>query len=619
MSFNKKPQNPNSNSNSNSNWILLLLVVFMAIFAVGVYNEKMKPAALSSPGWFVNAITQTNIISNDPDLGAAKFIIDVTVGGGQNVVGTLDQADFKTKLPEITVKNPLKIQMGDIKEYITYPIRNEGQLFRYTFVYKDPVDIWGAKCDPAPKMCFPINTDRIGFGFDRVLIVDKTYGGSYGKLDSAQVGWKGNIIMSINNIPLKAGEIGSAEATGSIDFTTAAGEWVGRAAWTGSLVTGAAPPAPNLYYATYTQYYNVWHIAQGALFEGTDGYFLKYTLAEAGLREESKKVQDSLQYDPDKVYTPCKDTSCSYVVNLVLASNDRLDDFVDNNSKISYGALTASTAQSIQNPVAATETVPINQNMGNVVTELPVTITHQNFQIIVKAASLSVEINVGKPEIVNLEVPKFASGDETGVARVTIKNVGTASGRFAATFVDASGTFAPSSNVLSSAITLDAGETGTVNVYIDHGTSAIPQNKWATMRVYDVNKPSNYAERGFQISMTSPKQCQPGASRTDKGIVYLCRDDGMGESIVLTCLEGILRLDPVFTETGGYACEEVKKTDGKKDDGTVTEDGKTIKVVIKKGIFVDWYQSPLVTLFGILVLIELGLGIAKVQQMKKKR
>ncbi|NJD53946.1 MAG: hypothetical protein FIB07_13890 [Candidatus Methanoperedens sp.] len=353
--------------------------------------------------------------------------------------------------------------------------------------------------------------------------------GSYGRIDNPTIDWSGQATVSINGQAITK-TIGS-NLGGSVDFSDYNG-WVANAKWTGSLVTGQGYPSPANYIATFQPNNNFWSIS-------TFNYYDSYTQSLA----TEKAALGSVQKSP--AGGACYESTCSNIQTIINRHNAVVDTLVSRNDQIGYDAATV-----------VSEKTSGTASSGNVV----ITLADHRIGIpqitwLVKAAKLGVLIPVGKPEITNIVVNPFASGDSNGVAVVTFRNIGSATGTFSATFTDPTGTFYPTSNTQTARTTVEAGGSGMISVQIGHGSASSAISKTATMTVADVNKPSNMATRDFTISMTVPKACTPGEQRADGLIVSQCRTDGMSWQVILDC--NGKTLDYL---SGKYSCKDLDKS-----------------------------------------------------------
>ncbi|MDD5453997.1 MAG: hypothetical protein PHW62_00655 [Candidatus Ratteibacteria bacterium] len=567
---------------------LLVLVIAALLVSTGIVDiRNLKLGAITgSSGFTVNSITSPAIISNDQDLANANFLISVTVnGGGQSIVGTIGESDFQRWLPNLDVKYPLEISMGGISETLKYPIRNDGtQITRYTFTKVYRKDFWnGAQCLGSHASCIVVKdiAGYSGTGNDMVILVDEVPVGVYGSFGNPEYQWKGQMTVSINSIPITQ-TIGSAESAGSLDFKNSAGEQIVHASWAGNLLTGQAWPNQNNFIPTYSYTTPKWKVADKK-------YLTPYLSNREDVVAQLAVVQSKIDtcyknIDTNDPYCAKPRDDLLSAINVYNANEDILesqDSVITDVSSTGGGEIVKSITGGL--------------NDGTVIESTDRRIASPVLQLIVKADKLGVLIPVGKPEIVSIDVPSFSSGDNKGVAIVTVKNTGSGTGTFSATF-PATSTFSPISNVESAKLTLAPGATGTIAVYIGHGATAISKTETATMKVYDYNKPSNYATKTFTITMTVPKACTPGTTRTDSKIVYTCNQDGYGETITLDCTGKALDYN-----SGKYSCTTTANTTGKGTNSGGVPSGELIEATR-----LNWYETNSAkVLAGLIILLGL--------------
>lgn len=535
-------------------YILGIIIIAGAVLVAtgNVKLDFLKTGETYSPGgegFTVQGVSATNTLSNDADLNSANFIITAAAtGAGQSLVGRFDD-DIVQKFSNLIIKYPLQITAGAVKETLTYPIRNDGDsgsIYKYELVTENRKDYWtGAACNIGRQgyiTCQIVSEVQgvedaplIG-GNDRVIKIFKNKIGNTGSIDNPNIDFSLPITVTANGISytqtIQSRGTPENAGTSTAEFRTAAGTWLGTVQWTGSMVTGQATPQPSLYKATYTPGANRWNIASSSTYQTykqttdaalmIDGFIQKFktdgalcgTLADNIMPITLEAIQ-----------------KCNNAINAAQSSvNGQVrtaDTLINQNIEISYSASTTDTFTTTGTPMNSDGSGTITQTSTRKVTIPSLTFT-------IKANAIAVFAPVGVPEIVSITVPKFASGDANGVATVRVKNAGTATGTFQATFSESTGTFYQSGNTLGSRITLDAGQTGDILVYIGHGTTATEISQTATFRVSDVNS-GKYVEKTAVIGMTPPKACTPNTTKQDGQQVSQCKPDGTGYTLILDC------------------------------------------------------------------------------------
>lgn len=486
-----------------------------------------------SSGFTVNSISSTKIISNDLDIQNANFIVTATAnGGGQSIIGSFDSNAFKS-FSGYQTTHPLQISISGITETLQYPVRNNGAIYEYSYDFVDrPSYYTGATCTQDGRSdwvyCFQADMNSYGgFGANRYMRVFKTEVGNYGGFDNPTITWNGQITETINSIS-DTKPIGSADSQYGSSVMFSSGD---TAKWTGSLVSGTATPNQNLYTAVYSG--SKWKAASASYFNDPNTGYSTTTAA-------AKAKMDTLSSLSGQ---GCLDKDCGAIVPLLTAQIQATETLISDDRQITY---TSATGDTTHTSTGGTSNGMITESSSRV-------IGYPQFVLTIKASELGVLIPIGKPTIINIDAPTFASGDNNGVATVHFTNTGTGSGTFAASFTEPTGTF--STTGTTGMVTVSPGGLGSISIYIGHGSTAQEISKTATIKVYDYNKPSNHAEKSFTVSMTAPKACIAGTTRTDGNIAYKCKADGSGEEIIVNCNTGGQYL---LYDGANYICKQAQ-------------------------------------------------------------
>lgn len=519
--------------------VLLLYISIILMFTTVVSSEN------EATGFTVSSIDSVPIISNNKDLARANFTLTLIAnGGGQSVIGNFGNETFSKILTNLVIKYPLKIEIGNIKESVTYQILNQGQLYKYEYHYIQPKSwLEGAKCDGS-TYCFPINDAwTLNFGIDKILAVNRVPIGMYGAFGNPDISWSGKITVTINGIPISKDISSGVNSAGSVNFNGITGEFVANAKWVGSLTTGQSTPNQNNYLPTYQSNSKTWQIAPKTYYE-----IYKKSLDETDITFNTWKVANyGYLSDNDFIYV-CQDSICSKVLNYINVHNENLKTLINANEKIGYeSTLSSSTITSVENkyPIRGSVTDILDRKIGN-----PVII------MVVAAKELHPYIPTGIPKIELITSETFNSGDGKGEVYIRIKNIGNSKGTFAAFLNEETGTFTDQSNIESTKITLESQQSGTVKININYGVNLQNISKTGIITVYDVNFPDEKTttSKEFTINMNSPKICQPNAYRTFGDEVYKCNNDGTEEIKVLDCNNNLIKF------VGDVPiCEEVNK------------------------------------------------------------
>lgn len=555
----------------------LFLIAFVGMVLISGCITDLKPASVYGEGFTINSISATQVISNDADLNTANFIVTATAnGGGQSIVGTFTQADFKS-FTGYDVTYPLQINIANVAETFTYPIRNDGTpIYKLRAVKVNRASyLQGASCQGSDAwQCFDLydTPDQMGLGNDAVIKIYRDEVGGTGSFDNPSIKWSGDIAMTIAGSVISQ-KIDSATSQ-SVEFYKD-GQWFGTAKWTGSLISGNPYPNQNLFKAVYSKTRGSWAVTSRNYYDNWN----------------------SLTFSPVKTQTGCtlgtcyKETDISGVVD---AYNSKVNTLLAQNDKISYTGVTGTSFQ---------QTITGGEQNGNVISTGQFAIGYPVFTFIVKAKALGVLIPVGKPEIISINAPTFSSGDSSGTATVTFKNIGTAKASFTAS-LNVNSPFYQQGT--ATAISVAPGQQGTLTLMIGHGTAGTGTVS-GTIRVYDVNKPSNYDEETFTTTMTAPKACIPGSFDVRGSLVYQCKADGTGYDMFLTCKDGTA---PSYS-SGTYICKSGAIPTATATTTTTGGINGEFEITYR-----NWTQSPLIM---ILLMLCAGLVVVGMKIFKKKR
>jgi hypothetical protein len=552
--------------------IVALMVIALAFSYGSPSNLTTGQSITPDSAFTIRSITPSKIISNDADLASANFQINAVINnGGQSIVGTIGTDTFK-KESGFTSTYPLTISMSAIKETLTYNIGNEGQLFKWDIktsdVFSWSVDekkycLAGYQCvlKTIPGAWYAGNTYQ-------VISVKPIPMGNFGYFSKPNINWAGKITMSINGRSITK-DIGSIDT--AIDFSDDRG-WFGNAKWIGSLITGTATPQETAFKAIHLTDAPSWKVAQAVTYN-TYVTSLSYSKTEVNRLSSLTTYTTSMSDD---------------LLTAVNNHNAKYDQLINEDLTITY---VSGTEEALKREPSASNVIIESTNRRIANPELVLT---------VKASELGILIPVGKPQIIPpIDSPSFASGSNNGYAIANFKNIGAATGTFAATVTDTSGIYTQTST--SPQVSVSPGSTGTIRVEISHGSSAEKISKTATMKVFEYNKPSNYDEESFVISMTIPKTCTPNAKRVDGKIVWVCSTDGMTESIFLDCTStGLDYKDGKYScivNSGGTPAGTPSPSPSPAPTGTGTSGNTTVS---------KWYENT---------WLYIGLGIVLISAL----
>lgn len=521
----------------NSN-ILIAAIAFLVIASAVIFmsgedeTPQVKTASVASSAsqLTITGISPTQVISNDAELQTANMLITaVADGGGQSIVGELSATSATQKLTNLVVQYPLRIEISNIKETLTYPVLNAGGVDKYVWKYgegkyfstfqnmqyiKD-----NTPCISGYEWCFLVNyNDGYWGSWYRTININKQRAGSYGtwQLNDPNIGWSGDATMTINGIPYTKTISNAVDS--SAEFKTSSGEWIGNIRWIGSLITGQATPNQANFVPTYDGLAGKWRVAPRSYYN-------------AHLNAQSEFDTTLLTYRSQGLKCNAGSTTdgvCDVLETSMTNANKKTSDLLAQDSQVSIyseGSMTHSTSGTYSS--------------GSVIETTPgMRIANPSFQILVKATRLGVYIPVGMPKIESISIPPFASGDGNGVATVRVKNTGSVIGTFDVTFNDPSGTFFQL-NSGSSRASIAAGNYVDISVLISHGASVTVKDlitKRVLFTAKDINKPTNKDEQYADITMTEPKACVPNKVTVEGSLVYKCKTDGTGKVIILDCV-----------------------------------------------------------------------------------
>ncbi len=532
--------------NKNINKILIMLLIIITLLITGcilpVKAELIDNLVSSSSGFTMLSMTPISPISNNDDIKNATIRMEVVSGGGEKVVGIFGNESFSKFVTNLLIKYPLQIEMGNLEEFITYSIINQGEtIYEYKFHEIYPHDIFGAKCDGS-TYCFPAHDEnRLGFGYDKIIAINKKAVGKIAVYGNADKSWKGKIFLTINGIKYEK-EIGS-NIQSSVNFYDIFGTFVANAKWLGDVITGLSSPNQDNYIATYKYNNDKWNVA-------SEIYRTNYlsTLSEIDTTFKIWKNSNYIKFENDGQTDICENSACSNVLLYITNHNKNVNDLLNQNEQISYNSIL--TNMTVQNKFT------IVKGLENSVTyKLPPGIKLGNSIIVftVSAKKLSLYIPTSELKIESIISQTFNSGSGSGLANIKIKNIGNAKGTYAAILTENTGIFSAKSNTKATEITLNPGEIGTISMNINYGTNLENINRTGLITVYDVNYPSDKSSvsKDFIINMNSPKLCKANEFRFDGVEIYQCNNDGSKEELKLVCNDGLIVYN---NENNKYEC-----------------------------------------------------------------
>ena len=168
------------------------LTILIISLIIQLQLQLQPVSANDATGFTIMSIDSVPIISNNNDLNDANFTLTLIAnGGGQSVVGNFGNDTFNKILTNLIVKYPLKIEIGNIKEYVTYPILNQGQLYKYEYETKD------IKNPCNFTFCIPYYTTNVFDFFSsygKMIVIKRTPVGMYAAFGNPDTSWNGEIV-----------------------------------------------------------------------------------------------------------------------------------------------------------------------------------------------------------------------------------------------------------------------------------------------------------------------------------------------------------------------------------------------------------------------------------------
>jgi len=478
---------------------LLIVVVIALVLVVGATAFFMTVGF--GEGFTVTSISTSQVITEDTNLRDAWFFVNVVANGGaQSVVGTITPEETKA-MSGYETEYPLEIKMSTVSEDVYYNIRNDGiPIYQYRMVEVGAL----STCPPGTSWTWVVAT---GILPSRICVI-KDQIGVKGSFESPTTSFNADITLTARGTSITKSISNAGAEGGSVEF------WDGNtlratAQWTGSLVTGDAPPNANNYVATFSHYGDQpekWRIAR---------------LDQWNAYENARDITDNNFNTMDW--------------GDVWRSLDLIETGIDNVNQASYQLVTTDTSFT----TGATVVNPTDINNGKVKLSLDRRISFPQILFKVRADWLGVRIPVGKPQIVSISSEPFASGTP-GSIEVTVRNIGDGIATFDAV-VSGCLPFEQRYGVGTDRITLHPGQTGTIVIQLSHATAGATAEdicRDCTVRVYDYNKPSNYDTRTVQVCMTPVQVCIPDKYWVDGNCIMHCTADGMRVETIKCCDEG---------------------------------------------------------------------------------
>ena len=512
--------------------LLLSLVLIVALGFIVTNTFSI------TKGFTVTSVSvDTPIISESTNLQNVKYIVNTVFdGGGQSISGRITPYDIAQKSDHES-QYDFVLSATALNENIAYPIQNTGQrVYKYRM---ETVTVGGCSgadyiIDYKASIFLPV-TNQICIYKDLDAII--------GTLDNPTVRNTAEISVSSAKNPTEIFTKTIDTVTQKSVYFDKSGQRLVDASWTGSLVSGNPYPSPANYVTTYPVETSTWS------YKGTWRLSPAYELSNYKNAESitDARIQNWQDFPND---FKCDGLSgCGAIIQSEISKvNDISNTFVGG---------TATTIGTAQTYIDRDDI-----NSGKVqITLTDRKVNYMNVLFKISADWIGINIPVGKPDILDVNCPTFASGDSSGMCEITVKNTGSGSGTFSASLTNA-GAF--TQKFTPPALTFNAGETDIIRIYIDAGLAASDVSGTGLFTVYDKNDPSNKDTMSATITMTAPKECIPDAIRITGLNVYKCNAYGTGEDIILSCAsdEALTKGTDLGDGLEGWSCAETTGDSG---------------------------------------------------------
>jgi hypothetical protein len=478
---------------------------------------------VSAEGFTVTSVTPSSVITKSTVPSTFYWLINTQLnGGGQSITGSIDPSVIKGFMNgKAYSKWPLNIEVTSNSEQVFYDVVNEGvSVYRYDKqTYTAPENFLGIITGD-PQVCpsgtsWDINVGKSVFGYGKIrYCITKQQVAIKGVYNNPNIGFNAKIKLSAGDI-VKEKIICSGSSPGctgsSVDF-----DGLGVASWTGSLVTGESAPNQDNFIPIKRTDSNQWQIVRRQSFDS-------YSQTEITVNSQFETLKSSLNQESDMVKA---DNQIVAQLNLI-------------NQKSS--ALLSDYASFTSSPFSS------DSNTGKVTVTLQRSLTSPNILFRIRADWIGIVIPSGEPKILNVEAPKFSSG-ESGVVNVQVQNVGESAGTFSAMLVSCE-PFIQSTTTQTSRKTLQPGDIDTIPISISGGSLSDELTKTCSVKVYDVNDPSIQVLSDVNLQLGKAKVCVPNKVFAEGKVIKKCNSDGSAIETVTTCTLGV-----VSDDKGGFSC-----------------------------------------------------------------
>lgn len=541
--------------------VLSVLLAMLVPYLVNAQTEQ---------GFTVTSVSLTNILHPGQTADQTQWLINIVLnGGGQNIVGTLDNSTINyqgltssyplqisgTTNPErafyvISNTNPtpiyqfsaqtengtLGLTFGLVSSYTSAPSCPQTSSSGGTFISERDVEISGLATGHVPTI-------------SRVCVYEQIIGYESQVSATPDIESSSTIQLSANNKQELLNINYSQQSATSSDNLV-------QVNWVGSLVTGNSAPGGNLYVAISNPQQNQWNAQSQSAYSS-------YTTSFTGVQAQytSSSTPYTLQTLP---------SLCSYLgqgANLTSQSPASISTCLLNNiiqptfattNQQSQGLLSTSVQIGNSQPTfsqnngQSTFVITLNNNFVN----------NQDVTLRVNGSFIGVVIPEGIPKILSAIAPPFNSGNN-GTIIVNVQNIGNAQGSFYTTLNNCAGISTTSSPKYS----INAGQSQqiTIPIYTSSATQVI--NEECNVSVIDYNGGGSTSTM-VNIQSKPANQCQPNTSTVEGDYICPCVSvNGVYQTATgsqcTTCPYGVI------SNNNGYSCASPPPTVNKSSNTQV--------------------------------------------------
>lgn len=477
------------NQRNKKSKLPIIFILVIALIGAGYMTDMFT---IGRGGFSVSSITTNpNIITEDTDLEQARFLVLASfTGAGQSIVGMIEEDDFKS-MSGYETDYPLTISAESVNEYLEYEIDNSfpQSINMYTITDYEH----SGECPPGTKYDIVDYMYACGFHFCHICI-DEQPVAIKANFESPEMNFDVPIEVCVySECDTKTiGNVDEDDVTYSADFYDDSGNWVTQVSWDGSLVTGKSKPNQDNYVAILRDDAPVWKSVN------KDKY-ISYTQKQSAMHTtlEQYTIDPPIPVNRKLIEAAIDDPNSA--AEILLLDKDNIGGYSNYN-------------------IIDDEKYRIN--MGDELGWRQWQNPLMTFKV--KASWIGVVIPVGKPDITSISDVTVISGTPATLY-VDVKNIGSGQGTFYPTL----GSGCPLTLVDYTPVTLQPQSTATMQVKLSTGTVSQNECGQCDLKVYDINKPSNYDTASFDYCTEVAQKCSPVDSYKPIGnCLYYCPLDG---------------------------------------------------------------------------------------------